>query len=480
MVADRYRLRRRLGSGGTATVYQAEDERLGREVAVKHLRTSAPEESLRRFRREARLGAALNHPNLVSIFDTIATEDDALIVMEYVPGRPLSEEIGDGLSPDRTLEVLTSLAAALDHAHGAGVVHRDVTPANVLIRDDGFVKLADLGIARAADATQITKEGLVVGTLPYMAPERLEGPGRGVPESDVYSLAALAFQMLSGQRPPAAAGPDAQPAPGLRRQWPGGAPAVIAALRRGMAEEPGDRPATASGFVDELAAALDRAEVREPPARVSAAPVTRRQRSRGAGAPALAPARRRAALVAVLAGVAAIAVAAVALTGGGDGDGPQTGGGSLQAAPEEAPGGGGEGEEPGSADSAPGSADSRVPVDAGEGARLNDAGFELINQGRYAEAIPVLERAVASFPEGTDDLNYAYALFNLGNALRLAGRPEEAIPILRERLEFPNQRGVVRKELSLALAEAGFVEDDDSGPGNGNGNGRGRGRGADD
>ena len=201
-VAGRYRVLRRLGSGGMATVFLAEDERLGREVALKRLRTAAAEESLRRFEREARIGAGLNHPNLVSIYDTIAEDGDALIVMEYVPGRPLSEEIGGRrLRGRRGLEVLRGLAEALDHAHSAGVVHRDVKPSNVIVRDDGVVKLTDLGIARVEDETQITREGQVVGTLPYMAPERFEGPGRGTPESDLYSLAALAFEMLSGQAP---------------------------------------------------------------------------------------------------------------------------------------------------------------------------------------------------------------------------------------------------------------------------------------
>jgi serine/threonine protein kinase len=160
LFADRYRVIRRLGEGGMATVWLAEDERLGREVAIKRLRTDAPEESLARFRREARIGATLNHPNFVSVFDTIATEEGALIVMEYVPGRSLEDLLGQGaMDPEEAVPILSGAADALDHAHRTGVVHRDIKPANILVREDGTVKLADLGIARALDATQITALG---------------------------------------------------------------------------------------------------------------------------------------------------------------------------------------------------------------------------------------------------------------------------------------------------------------------------------
>ena len=178
---------------------------IGREVAIKRLHTDAPEASLRRFEQEAKLGAALNHPNLVAIYDTVAAEEGALIVMEYVHGKPLSELAGRPMRPSRALPILRSVADALDHAHAEGVVHRDVKPGNVLVGDDGTVKLADLGIARAIGASQITSEGSVVGTLPYMSPERLAGPGAGGPESDVYALAAVSYELLSGRPPSEAA-----------------------------------------------------------------------------------------------------------------------------------------------------------------------------------------------------------------------------------------------------------------------------------
>ena len=199
-------------------------------------------------------GQRSNHPNLVAVYDTVATEEGALIVMEYVPGTSAADIAARGpLSAERALRILRSVASALDHAHSQDVVHRDVKPSNVLVRDDGLVKLADLGIARAIGATQLTSEGSVIGTIAYMAPERMRGPGAGGPESDVYALAAVAYEMLSGEprdtgssgcdhdRPPTCA------RPGPRR--PGGRPR---SLERGLDPDPDRRPTTATRLVDEL------------------------------------------------------------------------------------------------------------------------------------------------------------------------------------------------------------------------------------
>ena len=202
VLAERYRIRGRLGSGGMATVFLAEDCVLCRDVAVKRLRTEGSERDRQRFRREARLGASLIHPNLVTIFDTLSSPDGVLIVMEHVRGRQLSDLIGpQGMDPRRLLEILRPLASALDYAHEHGVVHRDVKPANVLIAEDRRVKLVDLGTARAAHLSQITSENEVIGTLAYIAPERLAAESVGEPPSDIYSFAVLAFEALSGTKP---------------------------------------------------------------------------------------------------------------------------------------------------------------------------------------------------------------------------------------------------------------------------------------
>ena len=134
LLAGRYRTIERVGSGGMATVLLAEDERLGRQVAVKRLHAESPEDTAQRFRREAKLGASLNHPNLVAVYDIVTDDEGVLIVMEYVDGETLRDAIERGpLEPARAIEVLRGMAEALDHAHGEGIVHRDVKPANVLL-----------------------------------------------------------------------------------------------------------------------------------------------------------------------------------------------------------------------------------------------------------------------------------------------------------------------------------------------------------
>jgi serine/threonine-protein kinase len=260
LLAGRYRTIRRLGSGGMATVYLAEDERLGRRVAVKRLHGDVAEDDLtRRFQREARLGASLNHPNVVAIYDIVSDDEGVLIVMEYVEGHTLRDEMGAGPLPaKRALPLLRGIADALDHAHEHGVVHRDVKPANVLIRRDGTAKLADLGIATAAEQTRITRSGSVLGTASYMAPERLEG-GAGDRGADVYGLAAVAYEALSGRRAVEGSTPlevaqrvVTQPAPDLTHALPDAPPGAAAALRRGLAREPSERPGSAGELVDRL------------------------------------------------------------------------------------------------------------------------------------------------------------------------------------------------------------------------------------
>src|SRR3954468_6464998 len=151
LVAGRYRILNLLGTGGMASVHLARDETLDRLVAVKRLRADSPQDVAERFHREARTGAALNHPNLVTVFDIIAEPPNVLIVMEYVDGSTLADELKSRgpMEAARALAILEPLAAALDHLQAQGVVHRDVKPANVLLGRKGEVKLTDLGIARA-------------------------------------------------------------------------------------------------------------------------------------------------------------------------------------------------------------------------------------------------------------------------------------------------------------------------------------------
>ncbi|MFL5885290.1 MAG: serine/threonine-protein kinase, partial [Thermoleophilaceae bacterium] len=252
LLAGRYRVLRRLGTGGMASVFLAEDERLGRKVAVKrlHSETESADDTARRFVREAKLGASLNHPCIVSVYDTVTDDEGVLLVMEFVEGETLRDAIARGPLPaERALRVLRSIASALDDAHEHGVVHRDVKPANILIGHDGQAKLADLGIASAMERnSRITRTGTVLGTAAYIAPERLDG-GVGGPPSDVYALAAVAYEALSGHKAVEGSTPVevarrviSGPPPDLTQHWPDAPPEAVAALQRGMAREPRDRP----------------------------------------------------------------------------------------------------------------------------------------------------------------------------------------------------------------------------------------------
>ena len=197
----RYRLGPRLGGGGAADVFRAEDERLARPVAVKLFRGDAAEQ-LQRHEAEMRTLASLEHPNLVSVYDAGTTEDtdQPYLVMQLVDGPTLAEELRDGPLPaDRVARYGAALADALAYVHAQGFVHRDVKPANVLLADDGRVHLADFGIARLVDSAHTTRTGEVLGTPAYFAPEQVAGEPLGAPV-DVYSLGMVLLECLTGQR----------------------------------------------------------------------------------------------------------------------------------------------------------------------------------------------------------------------------------------------------------------------------------------
>jgi serine/threonine protein kinase len=326
LLADRYRVLRRLGTGGMASVFLAEDERLGRKVAIKRLHSESAQDLERRFVREAKLGASLNHPNIVSVYDTVTDDEGVLLVMEYVEGETLRDAIARGsVPPETAMKVMRGIASALDHAHEHGVVHRDVKPANILIGGDGRAKLADLGIASAAAATQITRSGTVLGTAAYIAPERLEG-GAGGPPSDIYALAAVAYEALSGHKAVEGSTPMevarrvvSEPPPDLARHWTDAPPAAGEVLKRGMAREPADRPGSARELIGDLGRAL--ATVRDRPTRPTT-PLA--ERSRTAAPPPVAPRgtrRDRAPWLIALAALAAAAVVVLVLlltSGGSD------------------------------------------------------------------------------------------------------------------------------------------------------------------
>jgi hypothetical protein len=261
----RYRYIQKIGSGGMATVDLAEDTLLGREVALKRLAGAADAQGISRLRREALLGASVSHPNLVSIYDIVATEDGHLvIVMEYIRGETLRNALSrqGRLAPEEALRILDGVAAGLDAIHDRRIVHRDVKPSNILLGAGGLVKVADLGIASVPDQTRITTSGSLLGSLSYMAPEQL-GDAVATQAIDIYALAAMAYEMLGGQKARREANPVAlahaintQPPPDLRSVWPQAPASVAGLLLRGMAREPQERPRSATELVARLHAGL--------------------------------------------------------------------------------------------------------------------------------------------------------------------------------------------------------------------------------
>ncbi|GAB3714135.1 hypothetical protein GCM10027598_22040 [Amycolatopsis oliviviridis] len=194
LIAGRYRLEERIGAGGMGVVWRATDQDLGRVVALK--RSQAGDSG--QIRREARIGAGLHHPNVVTVFDAVIDGDDRWLVMEYLPSRSLADIIDtDGpLSPGKVAKIGVQLAAALAAMHEKGMVHRDLKPGNVLVAEDGTAKLTDLGIAQWAEVTR-TGGGLDVGTPGYVAPEMAEGQQAGA-AADVFSLGATLFTAVEG------------------------------------------------------------------------------------------------------------------------------------------------------------------------------------------------------------------------------------------------------------------------------------------
>jgi tetratricopeptide (TPR) repeat protein len=477
----RYVLDHQLARGGMAAVWLANDVILERPVAIKVLSDTlaGDAEFLARFRREARVAAGLSHPNLVSVYDFDAGEERPYLVMEYVAGGDLRERLTEGDEGIDIERLATELLSALRHIHAAGVLHRDVKPQNVLIAEDGRAQLTDFGIAQPRDATSITQTGNVLGTERYIAPEVL----RGEPPSERSDLYALGMVLSEVARNGVGFG-----------VWE-----LIDSLR---AEDPSERPSGASAALAELERAAPQKAAPGPPTqRFEPLPATDEVEPvpptdeavpptdelepvpAAASAPGAPPPEtptgpqttirdlfsspdRRLVLGALGALLVAVVVA-VGLAISGDESDPAADLGTRVQNGQDQPSGDEQQqpqEEQPPAETTQTTTPEEPAVDTGaSGAELNDQGFALINQGRYDEAIPVLQRAVEKLaPIG--DLTYAYALYNLGHALRLAGRPEEAIPILEQRLEIPNQTGVVRQELDAALEATG--QSDEGPPGN--------------
>src|SRR5256886_1342998 len=203
VIDGRYKVLQRGGSGGMADVFLAEDDQLGRRIALKllHRRFSEDPGFVERFRREAQSAAGLQHPNVVSVYDRGAYDETYYIAMEYLPGRSLKQLIRQEapLDPVRAIDITIQILRAARFAHRHGVIHRDLKPHNVIIDDAGHVKVTDFGIARAG-ASDMTETGSIMGTAQYLSPEQAQGEPVS-PRSDLYSIGVMLYELLTGQVP---------------------------------------------------------------------------------------------------------------------------------------------------------------------------------------------------------------------------------------------------------------------------------------
>lgn len=263
----RYELDSRIAIGGMGEVWEATDHVIGRTVAIKILKDEYMGDPgfLERFRAEARHAALVNHEGIASVFDYGEENGSAFLVMELVPGEALSTvlEREGSLSTDKTLDIVAQTAAALQAAHAAGLVHRDIKPGNLLITPDGRVKITDFGIARIADQVPLTATGQVMGTVQYLSPEQASGHAAS-PATDIYSLGIVAFECLAGKRPFTG---ESQVAIAMAQinDAPPPLPDTIGEPVKNLvismiAKKPEDRPATASA-VARAATALRRGDI---------------------------------------------------------------------------------------------------------------------------------------------------------------------------------------------------------------------------
>jgi len=469
ILPPRYQDAEHVARGGMGDVYRATDTVLGRTVAVKVLaeRFSDDEGVRERFTREAQAAARLSdEPNTITIFDVGEWEARPYIVMEFAERGTLEDllKAKGAQDPSDVLRWLGEAAVALDAAHKAGIVHRDVKPGNLLVDNRGQVRVADFGVASAVGMDSMTMTGTVLGTAGYLSPEQARGE-RATPASDRYGLGIVAFELLTGERPFAADSPTAEaaahvhaPIPSLsdRSNLPHELDPV---LRRALAKDPADRYPSSVDFVAALREGMTKAS-----ATTREFAAVREEETVWAPAPAPAPPARRpnplvwvgAALLGLLALGGGLGLAGVfsadeepkaqtviqtetrVVTTEGKAttiEKPVT---VTQPAPQPPP-------PPTSATTAPTTTAPTAPSSSSKsGTQLTDEATSLLSQGRWQEAEAVSRQAVAKL-NGSGELYEAYANYNLGRALVELGRCDEALPHLDKSEQIQGSRSQIRE-----------------------------------
>jgi serine/threonine-protein kinase len=461
-----------------AGVWEAQDELLGRSVAVKVLagHLSEDDRARRRFQREARAAAGLSsHQHVVTIYDVGEHQGRTFMVMELMRGGTVADRLKGGrvISDDTALRWLREAASALDAAHDAGVVHRDIKPGNLLLDDHDRLAIADFGIARLAMEDQLTATGQVLGTASYISPEQAVGAA-ATPASDRYALAVVAYELLTGSKPfqaehfaaQARAHVEDEPPPATERDpsLPRGVDPVLA---RGLAKEPAERWESATAMVEALDQAMGSARPPTEPTR-PLAPVS----SRGDGAPPAPPVQRGgrgssgAILLAGLAGLILIAVVGFVLLSGGDngrsdaGNEPRPSATPREREKTATPSPTPTAERTATATATPTPSPTATATEPpaepnlARARQLQLQGYNARRAGDFDGALAASSQALKACGNARALDPCGFAMYEVGAALNGLERYDEAIPYLERRLDEygDNSSGEVQKALDEARA----------------------------